>query len=63
MTDIEFFQKMVWLIVFGHNCSGDNRGINIRKISESTKEYRNPLILNLEILLGVAQKYIIHSIF
>ena len=48
MTDIEFFQKMVWLIVFGLNCLGDIRGINIRKISQSTKEYRNPLILNLD---------------
>ena len=52
---------MLWLIVFGLNCLWDIRGIN-RKISESTKEYRNPLILKVEILLMVAQQYIIHSI-
>ena len=62
MADIDFLQKMLWLIVFGLNCSGDIRGIN-RNISESTKEYQNPLILNVEILLMVAQKYIVNSIF
>ena len=37
--------------------------INMRKISEGAKEYRNPIFLNVEILLMVASKYIMYSIF
>ena len=37
--------------------------VNIRKISEWTKECQNPVFLNIEILLVVAPKYIIQRIF
>ena len=35
--------------------------ININKTAESTKKYQNPVFSNVEILLMVAQNYIIHS--
>ena len=35
--------------------------INIKKIAESTKKYPNPVFSSVEILLMVAQNYIIHS--
>ena len=37
--------------------------INIKKIAKSRKRYQNPVFLNVEILLMVAQNYIIYSIF
>ena len=60
---IKFLQKMVWLIGFGLNCWWDIVDKYQKKISESTKEYQNPVVLNVEILLMVAQNYIIRSIF
>ena len=54
---------MVWLIGFELNRSGDIVGRNIKKIAESTKESRNPVFLNVDIFLMVAQNSVIYSIF
>ena len=58
---------MVFLIGFGLNCSRDIMARNIeeekKKNAEPTKEYQNPVFLNVDILLIAAQKSIIHSIF
>ena len=59
---IKFLEKIIWLIGFGLNVR-EMFWINMKKSSESTKKYQNPLFLNLEIWLMVAQSYIIHSIF
>ena len=50
---------MVWLIGFGLSCLWDIVGK--QNLSEWTKEYRNPAFLNVEILLMVAPKYVMHT--
>ena len=49
---------MVWLIGFGlRDFVGKQKNFRVNK------EYGNPTFLNVETLLMVAPKYIIHSIF
>ena len=51
---IDFLQKLVWLIGFELNRSWDIMGRDIKKNSESTKEYGNPVLFNVDLLTMVA---------
>ena len=51
---IDFLQKLVWLIGFELNRSRDIMGRDIKKNSESTKEYGNPVLFNVDLLTMVA---------